>query len=284
MKISVVTITRNRQNHLFNLMRGLHYSTTAISELIVVVMGGEDPAQYAAIQQATFSFQIKYYYLNQEGLPLARARNCGLEQASSDFIIFLDVDCIPSSHMVHGYLHTYDLFPNAILMGQVNYLPEGYVVHNFRDLDQSQGLPHPGRNYREIAVIEDYNLFWSLAFAGKKKLFQTIGGFDEAFHGYGAEDTDFSYMAHLNNIPLIACPEALCFHQYHDSFSPPLNHFRDIVKNAEVFYKKWQKWPMQAWLDEFLKLKLISPYHSQDRIEILKDPTPEEIESTRKSC
>lgn len=39
-------------------------------------------------------------------------------------------------------------------------------------------------------MMDDVSLFWSLSFAVTAREFTVIGGFDEDYLGYGAEDTD----------------------------------------------------------------------------------------------
>ncbi|WP_409241961.1 glycosyltransferase family 2 protein, partial [Caballeronia sp. INML3] len=38
-------------------------------------------------------------------------------------------------------------------------------------------------------------MFWSLNFACHLNTFEQIGGFDDAYTGYGGEDTDFAFRA-----------------------------------------------------------------------------------------
>ena len=51
-------------------------------------------------------------------------------------------------------------------------------------------------------VSHPYELFWSLCFGIRKKTFIKLGGFDTRFEGYGGEDTNFSFTARSQNLPL----------------------------------------------------------------------------------
>ena len=69
------------------------------------------------------------------------------------------------------------------------------------------------------------------------------------------------------------------FHQYHDSFEPPFQHFEDIVRNAELFRNRWNMWPMEGWLTGFEQAGLIR--RDGTAITILQQPGPALIESAR---
>jgi len=66
-------------------------------------------------------------------------------------------------------------------------------------------------------------------------------GFDEAFAGYGAEDTDFGFRAREADLPLVYMGGPGASHQFHDTFDPPLHHFQDIIRNARMFREKWKR-------------------------------------------
>lgn len=79
----------------------------------------------------------------------------------------------------------------------------------------------------------------------------SFGGFDEAFTGYGGEDTDFAWNLREHGIDLLWVGGAHAYHQWHPVSSPPWEHLDDILRNAARFRDKWGEWPMQGWLDAF---------------------------------
>ncbi|MEO0331294.1 MAG: galactosyltransferase-related protein, partial [Bacteroidota bacterium] len=150
------------------------------------------------------------------------------------------------------------------------------------DLDKLEllGVPHPRRpKVSSLAeTTEQYELFWSLNFAIRRKSFEKIGGFDTQYQGYGAEDTDFAFMARQRSVPF-ALSRARCYHQHHAVYRPPLQHFADIMTNAHRFHEKWGNWPMESWLDAFENMNLINWNGQETHLEIIREPTLEEIES-----
>jgi GT2 family glycosyltransferase len=128
-------------------------------------------------------------------------------------------------------------------------------------------------------VEENAGLFWSLVFAIRSARFSALGGFDEAFTGYGAEDTDFGFRAKQAGLPLLFMGGAGAFHQHHDIFDPPVQHLADIVRNARLFYQRWKVWPMEGWLAAFKEMGLIA--RAGDMITLLRQPTIDEVAQAR---
>ena len=73
--------------------------------------------------------------------------------------------------------------------------------------------------------------------------------------------------------------EAIACHQYHDSYEPPVQHVADIVRNAREFHARWEKWPMEGWLQAFAHIGLVG--WTGDRLELLRLPTDAEMAASR---
>ncbi|MGB3613297.1 MAG: glycosyltransferase [Elainellaceae cyanobacterium] len=282
-KTSVIVLVKNRKRHLRNLLRGIHRLNASAVETVIVHMN-------EAAQPPPDFFTGKYttaeVWNSTAQLPLAEARNQGAKTARGDRLIFLDVDCIPAKNALTDYSRAFDVAPDAIAMGAVYYLstqlPESW--------DESdlviQGRPHPVRTYPETGMLqptEDYHLFWSLNFGLRKSVWDEISGFDERFQGYGAEDTDFSFSAKERGVCLAWLGGGTVFHQYPDQYSPPLQHFKDIVRNAEVFYHKRHWWPMENWLQQFAAAGYIEWSSAASTIGILLEPTDDAIAAAHRA-
>ena len=64
---------------------------------------------------------------------------------------------------------------------------------------------------------------------------------------------------------------ARAFHQWHPVSRPPVEHVVDIVRNAEVFRRRWGTTPMLGWLRDFEERGLAAP-DDQGRWSVLDDP------------
>ena len=271
--LSLVTLHKGRERHLANMLQGLrdaHYE----GEVIIAEMGAVTPLPAQP-------FSVTQIAIDAGDLPLAHARNAGRQAAKSANLVFLDIDCVPAPNMI-AVLSDVLVSHDAFVCAQVRYLK-----HELRGgWDQTRlfedSRPHPDRIFpaRGVREAPHPGLFWSLAFSVKSKTFDRLGGFDEAFTGYGAEDTDLAFRARDAGIPILLCADAVAFHQPHEMLDPPLQHFADIMRNASIFRDRHGVWPMQGWLDAFETLGLIEG--DPDRgYSIVRHPTSQELDTAR---
>ncbi|GAA1801521.1 glycosyltransferase [Nesterenkonia flava] len=262
----VITTLHRRHDHLQRQREGLARSTRLPDEHVLVAMDDDGVAAAAANTQEQLSscaLSVLPLPRHKNGLPLAQARNLGTRESGhhpDDLLIFLDVDCIPVPELVAGYQEAVQQRPDDLLCGPVAYLPQG-TIEDYRT-EHLAGLaePHPARPAPEPGALEtgeDYNLFWSLSFALRREVFERIAGFDEAYVGYGAEDTDFAWRARQHEVDLTWVGSARAFHQYHPVSRPPVEHLDDILRNGRRFARTWGTWPMHGWLEEFESQGLI---------------------------
>ncbi|KPQ32051.1 MAG: putative glycosyltransferase [Phormidesmis priestleyi Ana] len=270
-KISVLTLTRNRTDHLQNLLKGLALSSRLPDECIVIHMN--EPAE--VLGDWPFPCEHSTYENSDALLPLPKARNAAAHRASGNLLLFLDVDCIPAEKMVAEYEKACEERPDAIAMGNVHYLSKKITIDWTEDSLKTKSAPHPKRDITQTASLakeENYGLFWSLSFAISRSLFEQLDGFSERYSNYGAEDTDFAWKARAAGIDLCWVPKALAFHQFHTSEVPPWHNFKSIVYNAQVFYERWGEWPMGGWLKVFAAEGYIDWAIEGDYLKVIRLP------------
>jgi GT2 family glycosyltransferase len=272
--ISVLTLVKNRADHLAHLVEGVCRSDRRPDELVVVDMSDEP------VEIDTGTIPIRIVRHETAGLPLAAARNLAARSSCSPILLFLDVDCIPLAPMIGKVADLLDR-EDSLVCADVRYLGPGAVRAGWDDATLlAAGRQHPVRDFPASGVRTEANpgLFWSLAFGMRQASFEALGGFDERFEGYGAEDTDFGFRAAAHGFALRFLGGAIACHQHHASHDPPLQHFNDIVENARRFRSIWHRWPMEGWLADFRDMGLID-WH-QSRIDIIRPPSAGEIEAT----
>ena len=254
-----------------NLIKGLEASVMLPTELVIVHIN--EPV----VEFNSDLFSIRSFRLDSaHKLPLAEARNKAVACAGCSDLIFIDVDCIPASDLVKHYAAGFKTM-DQIWTGPVRYLrKEASASPDFLNHLPELSDPDPVRGDLQNM---SYELFWSLNFGCSKSVFNRVGGFDTDYQGYGAEDTDFSFSARKQNVPIGTLP-AVAYHQHHPACDPPLNHLHDIVTNARVFFKKWDTWPMEGWLKKFVSLGYIT--WADDQIGISRYPEQHEIQAAIK--
>lgn len=269
-EFSIITIVKGRRKQLTNLLNSIKASTMLPRDIQIVCMDNPDEIIIPG------GLKVSMHTMDEElGLPLAAARNKGIAAAQTGNIVFIDVDCIVSPTLFANMLM--ELNADNIIAAYPLYLP---ILPNTGNYDELKGkaVTHPGREYIPVGRPVPHLQFWSLIFAVEKQTFEKIGGFDESFTGYGAEDTDFAMMFHQTGVKQIFVRDYV-LHQYHDKHDPPLNHFDSIIDNAVRYRQKWGVLPMQRWLNAFEKMGLIK-IDEAGYITISQKPTDSQIQNS----
>ena len=269
-EFSIVTIVKGRRKQLANLIDSIKASTILPYDIQVVCM---DDLDGIAIPDG---LNVNIHLIQEiHELPLAAARNMGISAAKTDNVIFIDVDCIVSPTLFANMLTALDA--KNIITAYPLYLPVPPDTGNYSDL-KHKAVTHPAREHIPAGQPVNHLQFWSLIFAVQKQTFKKIGGFDEFFTGYGAEDTDFAMMFHKADMKLIFVRDYV-LHQYHDKYDPPVNHFLSIIENATRYKQKWDVLPMQRWLKAFEEMGLIK-IDQADNITVIQIPTDSQIKNS----
>lgn len=284
--ISVLTLIRGRQEHFDHLVAGLKAQNRVPDELVIAYMQDEPPQ----VPDDT-AFAIQYVHVPGGDLPLARARNEAAAAAAGDVLVFLDVDCIPDPWLARRVEEVFEEDLSAVYLPEVHYL----AANDESWLDERTGEPRYSELERDavrhpakpdvfgtpVTPIDDYGELWGLAFVLHYQTWRDADGMDEAYIGYGAEETDFAQRLKQIDAPMYWLGGTRCFHQHHSVHKPPLQHFESIVRNAQLFRQRWGKWCMDYWLEDFERRGMIKC--TDNRIEVLRAPTAAEIDATRQS-
>lgn len=244
--LAVITVVHGRHPHLFQQERSLRSSSRPPDHRVVVAM--DDPAVEAD--------QVVRLGPGPDGrLPLAAARNAGARRAlelGADRLVFLDVDCLVARGALAGYDDAMATGDPVVWSGPVTYLravDRPYPVDDLDRLDDPHpARPDPGPGKREVG--DRWELFWSLSFALTATAWERAGGFDEAYTGYGGEDTDFGQRARRSGLSLGWTGDARAYHQHHPAGTTSPERVEDVVRNGRLFADRWGWWPMGGWLDD----------------------------------
>ncbi|KQS00256.1 sugar transferase [Williamsia sp. Leaf354] len=260
-RVAVVTVVSGRHRHLRAQRAGLAQATSPPAVHVVVAMG--DPTVGAVLDENPVPTTLVTVGTDDHRLPLATARNRGAAtaiDAGAELLVFLDVDCIPTPDLLARYASAAAGHPDTLLCGPVTYLPPRESPWTTAELSAATD-PHPARPNPPDGVVvvgDDPDLFWSLSFAVTPQTWRRVGGFCEDYRGYGGEDTDFAAVAAVAGIGISWVGGAHAHHQHHPVSRPPVEHLDDIVVNATVFHRRWGRWPMTGWLDDFERAGLIT--------------------------
>ena len=312
-RVAVLVITGNRDAHLARVLQGLQRQSRRPDEVVVVFMDQPDGQVPATDLTVTVG-----HVAGAGHLPLAAARNRAAELATAEILVFLDVDCIPAQDTVEGLAADVAAHPHAMVMGTPRYLlPDWRERTGLAEAGPEQTRPADGSTEEAEAATaakeaaaaeagalpadealraasvthearaglpagdsEDWHMVWTLVLAVRRSVLRAIGGLDEGYAGYGAEDTDLAFRARDAGLGLRFHP-AEVFHQHHGVHRPPLNHLEDILVNARRFRQVHGLWPMDGWLRQFAAAGLIDWDPDGERLELLRRPTEDELAAAR---
>lgn len=263
--VAVIVPVAGRDDHLRRLLTALDRQIRRPDEVVVADMADARPVL------ATASTAVRRIAIptGDRGWPLAAARNRAAAATDADVLVFLDADCLPDPALIADYLVGLATAPDVLACGRVRYLCEGWDEGRRLD-EQSHHLP--ARPLVATATVDDDHpdLFWSLNFATRASTWASLGGFDEGYAGYGAEDTDFGRRAQAAGVPLLWLPGALAYHQWHPPTRLDPERAPELVANARRFHTRWGVWPMAGWLTELAADGLVEFDPAHDVLELAR--------------
>jgi glycosyltransferase involved in cell wall biosynthesis len=208
-KASVIIPTYNSSGLLRDTLQSLTRQRIdpADFEIIVADDGSSDDTRVVAK-----SFSTKYHYQEDLGFRAGTARNGGASLAQAPVLIFLDTGMVAGPDFVARHLaahesaepraisgYNYGFDPDATVPGLADALkrltPEQVV-------EQYRGDPAINDVRHRLLARYDFDpgrmtVPWVYLFPGncsvKAADFRAVGGFDERFTGWGAEDMEFGY-------------------------------------------------------------------------------------------
>lgn len=205
--ISIIISTYNRSDALITVLKALCTQTDEQFE-VVIADDGSQPETLAAIKKVSWPFAWRHVWQVDEGFRAARIRNRAVANSRGGYIVFLDGDCVPLPSFVaqHRRLSEQNWFVagNRVLLSE-RFTTE--VIANDVDV-QNQTFKY-WRRAKKAGNCNRMLPFLQLPLGPCRKVrgsrwkgvktcnlamwrrdFDVVGGFDEAYQGWGYEDSD----------------------------------------------------------------------------------------------
>ncbi len=211
--ISYIIPHKGRDHMLLWHLRELNRQTFRDFEVIVVV--DEDVSDLGTLNWEEYSFPITLHFMDKNRGP-ATARNAGVKKASADIVMFVGDDCIPSRGLIGRHWLAHKQFSEKIVQGYTPWHPDSTTP--FMSFLDASGLQanwgvlkqEDGKWLRTIPAGFCLTTNYSI----EKRLFKSIGGFNETFSGAAWEDIEMGYRLNKFGLNSTFVPEAVNYH-YH---------------------------------------------------------------------
>ncbi len=197
----MIVAAYNQPRELALVLSALAAQTDAHFDVVIADDGSEPRAEKTAASLADLPFQVRSVWQEDDGFRKMRAQNLAVLESDAELLLFLDGDCIPHRDWVATYRET--ARPGEFQVG-------GYI---FLDVEETERLTPEGVRRGEHELPLDRETWWRLhsahwrnrLYAGRRAnrprirggnfgvtrtLFEAVNGFDEAFSGYGKEDSE----------------------------------------------------------------------------------------------
>lgn len=225
MLFSIIIPTFKRPELLVQCLSCLLPQTQSYKEPYEIIVTDDSPDNdIQQIIKAQFPF-VKWVEGPKKGP--ASNRNYGASQATGEWLVFTDDDCLPDKDWLQS-------ISAQITPG--------------KEVDVIEGKTVADREKRRLDEVSPINLtggnLWSCNFAIRKSAFENLSGFDETFKYAAGEDMDLYNRIVKNNYKVVFDEHVLVTHPWRQS-KPFRNFLRSYVSYKQYILKtrnnnKWQ--------------------------------------------
>jgi len=260
-KASVILAFYNRIDYLKLVLAGFERQTFRDFEIVIA----DDGSSQMAVNEIerlskSFPFHITHLWHEDRGFRKNKILNRSIMSANSDYLIFVDGDCVPHSEFVAEHFSYRN--PNTCLTGRrvnlsekiTGYLTplrvaEGFLENNLVMLIEDGILGksfdiEKGFYFRQELLRKYFNRkkrgILGCNFSIHKEDFLKINGFDERYEAPSiGEDSDVEYRLGLNGVEVSSLNNiAVQYHLYHKLQDRPqenLDLFEEVKRAGKYF-------------------------------------------------
>ena len=229
MNIAVIVSTYNRPNALKKVLDGLLFQTCFPDEIIIADDGSNDDTK-EMLKDYLRNKDVRFKHVRHadEGFRLARIRNKAVLQSSSDYLVFMDGDCIPEKHFVEDHLclaqKGFFFQGKRVIVNQ-----KGTKDFTFQDTASFFSLLKHATastisNSHHIIRLPFFPSYTTSKLSGIrgcnmgffKEDLLSVNGFNQEFKGWGREDSEIVVRLYKLGLKRKEHPfRAICYHLWH---------------------------------------------------------------------
>ena len=233
MKLSVIVTTYNWPEALRAVLNSLRLQSLAPHE-VIIADDGSGPETRQLIESYDAPFHLIHAWQEDDGFRAGAARNHALAMASGDWIVMLDGDCVCPPSFLQQHLRL--AIQGRLVAGNRRLLTPEQTEKFLRTQQTAEEFISKtgvGKNrYLPFGALRDARpIHWPLVRTCNLGISRSdalrIQGFDEAYRGWGKEDSDFAARAVNAGIRIrmgqFACTVLHLYHPEADRAQLPAN-------------------------------------------------------------
>lgn len=236
---------------------------------VIVVDDGSSDDTKEVVKPYFSRINFKYFYQEDRGYRVAKARNTGIINADAPICIFVDTSVILGKHAVEEHLkiHGNSENPSAVI---------GYV-YGFDDYNRDAekllelvDVQNPDRTIEQLKLLgicdsreplyqkhgDDLSkwqapwvIFWTCHVSVPKDALLKAGLFDESYTTWGGEDTDLALALERNNVRFVMSRSADSIHYPHGKDTGYYEAFDEVfMEKKRRMDAKYQTVATKLWL------------------------------------
>ena len=193
-------------------------------EVVIVDDGSRVPLQ----RPRSTPLNVEVVHQEDRGFGLARARNTGVRVASHDILLFLDGDMLPEAGWIAAHARWHHAASGILTAGfRAHVAVEDVGAATIRGRsgtlkDLFAGRPADGSGVeahmartRELTSRDDdpFRAVVGANFGMGRDLYELVGGHDESFSRWGAEEREFAYRVFTRGGVIVPVRDAFAWHQ-----------------------------------------------------------------------
>jgi GT2 family glycosyltransferase len=227
--VSVILCTYDRVTILRECLGALcHQAMPLGSYEIVIVDDGSTDGTSEALAAVTFPVPVQVVRRDNGGL--AAARNTGIAKARGALLYLLNDDTIPAVDAIAEHLEAHHAHPGEpiAVLGTFEQ-PRAALDNALMRACESSTLVFC---YSELRPNEFHHprYFYTCNITVPTALVRSVGGFDERFRHYGAEDTDLGYRLGALGLRVLYHPKARATHRHTWNFDYLARRNRQVAR------------------------------------------------------
>ena len=232
MKISIVIPTFNRLDSLKVVLPSLLDQTYGDYEILLCDAGSSDGTGEWVASLAS----EKIRFLPGADSGRAGARNRGLENALGEVILFTDADIIADPRLLESHAMRHQRGgPKAVVGCEIQ-------VKSLDEYERFRQNPAAHARHKPTRQRLPWHYFLTGNASAPRSVLLEVGGFDQAFQGYGHEDLELGYRIQKAGLRIDYAPEAINYHWHPVPFPEQCSKMYLAGRSTVTFFRKHQDW------------------------------------------